>query len=214
MADHATRMAERLVEVRVHLHVMSAAAQFVHRRRRKAAFQLEGVGSLAPGAAQQPARRGDGVLRIQSQHRRAGEHGRLALRLAIATHVAVHHRLDVHGGAVEALDARDTTVRNRTLAVPALEHRLDGQLELLEWVLRELFTDVALVNRLVVVAQLDDALLGDIGVLLNAVLGLDLLELDLDLGVIPEAASFNAFLVRGLIDADLGDALDLLDPLD
>jgi hypothetical protein len=39
---------------------------------------------LPPSAAQKPARRGDGVLRIKPKHCGAGEHGRLALRLAVA----------------------------------------------------------------------------------------------------------------------------------
>ena len=97
-------------------------------------------------------------------------------RARVLAHVAVDHRLDVHGRAVEALDALDAAVGDRAVAVPAAEDGLDRELELLEGVLREDLTLRALVDRLVRVAQLDHALRWHVGIKLRAVLVLDLVE--------------------------------------
>jgi hypothetical protein len=90
------------------------------------------------------------------------------------------------GGAVETRDAGDAAVRHGTLAHPRLEHGLDGQLKLLERVLREDLADVALVDLLVAFAEIDHALLGHVGVFACLVLGLDLAERVLEV-LMPDA---------------------------
>ena len=89
----------------------------------------------------------------------------------VVAHVAEDHRLHVHRRAQQAgdvLDLRDTSPPRRLH--PALEHRFDRQLELLERVLRERLAEVLLEDLLVLVAQLDHAFDGHVGVVLDLVL--------------------------------------------
>ena len=102
----------------------------------------------------------------------------------VLAHVAVGHRLHVDRGAVEALDLLDAAVLDRAVAVPRAEHGLDGVLELQQRVLREVGADLVLVDLLVLGDELDEAFGRDLGVFLDAVLGLDRAERVLELVVV------------------------------
>ena len=119
------------------------------------------------------ALRVDQELAVESAVARGGVTRERDTRAGRLAHVAVDHRLHVDSRAVEAVDALDAPVADRLVGVPALEHRLDRQLELLERVLRELVTNLLAVDLFVQLAQLDQALLGHIGVELDAVFRFD-----------------------------------------
>ena len=67
--------------------------------------------------------------------------------------VAEHHRLDVDRRAQIVFDLLAHAVRDRTRAVPTLEHRLDRTVQLVAWLLGERCAGRLLDGRLVVIAQ-------------------------------------------------------------
>jgi hypothetical protein len=87
-------------------------------------------------------------------------------------HVAVHHGADVDRGAQQAGDLVDGAVFLGALGVPGAEHGVDGELELLQRVLREGLADLLEVDALVDFAQLLELVGGQVGVFLRAVLRL------------------------------------------
>ena len=99
-------------------------------------------------------------------------------------HVSVGHRLDIDRGAVEAPDLLDAAVLDRAVAVPRAEHGLDRVLELQQRILREIGSDLVLVDLLVLGDELDEALGRDLRVFLDAVLRLDRAERVLELVVV------------------------------
>ena len=82
----------------------------------------------------------------------------------VVAHVAIDHRLHVDGGAQQAADVFDFAIRDRLVAHPAREDGFDRQLQLLERVLREVLPVVLLVDFLVRLAELLQALRRHIGV--------------------------------------------------
>ena len=70
---------------------MASGRQGLHHLRVEAVLELQRGAFLAPGFAQQPARRAHRLLQSLAVKRVAAEHRRLALRLAVATHIAVNH---------------------------------------------------------------------------------------------------------------------------
>ncbi|OIQ82256.1 hypothetical protein GALL_359510 [mine drainage metagenome] len=70
---------------------MAGVAQGLHQRGVEAVLQFQVCADIAPGAAEQPARRADGLLQGLAVARIAREHGGLRLRLAFAAHGAVRH---------------------------------------------------------------------------------------------------------------------------
>ncbi len=84
--------------------------------------------------------------------RRVAREADAGARVVVA--VAEHHRLDVDGGAEVVVDLLAVSVRDRAGAVPALEHGLDGAVQLLAGLLRERCTGLLQNDRLVVLTQL------------------------------------------------------------
>ncbi len=90
--------------------------------------------------------------------------------------VAEHHRLHVDGGTELVIDLLAVAVGDRTSAVPAAEHGLDGAVELLARLLRERCAGLSLDDFLVVVAQLLECVGRDQVVHRGAGLGLGCIE--------------------------------------
>mmetsp|Transcript_3411 Transcript_3411/g.14978 ORF Transcript_3411/g.14978 Transcript_3411/m.14978 type:complete len:421 (-) Transcript_3411:98-1360(-) len=82
-------------------------------------------------------------------------------------HVAEHHGLDVHRGALQASDLVDRHVLLRAVAVPAVKHRVRREAHLLEGLLRE-HLPFGFVNLLVPLNELPQVLRGELVVLRDA----------------------------------------------
>ena len=112
-------------------HGVPAPGQLVGHVSGDAAFQLEVVAGLAPGAAVQPAGRVDGFLRGHAVIQHAGGDGGLRLGLALAAHGAVdqeglavpeqHGRVQGVEGALAGLEAIDVRGVEGEEAAPVLE---------------------------------------------------------------------------------------------
>ena len=83
-------------------------------------------------------------------------------------HVAEHHRLHVDSGALQPGDALDSAVLDGFFAVPRVEHRVDGEHQLLLGVLREVLADGFFINRLVALHQLFQVVGAQVGVEFDA----------------------------------------------
>ena len=62
MADNGAGVSHRFAEIGQHVDFVPQLAQARDTGGGKASLQLQGVGGLAPGAPQQPARAGDALL--------------------------------------------------------------------------------------------------------------------------------------------------------
>ena len=72
MADDGAGMAQQVVEGADQLDLVAGVAQGLDQRRVEAVFQLQVIDYIAPGAAQQPARRGDRLLQALAEHAHGG----------------------------------------------------------------------------------------------------------------------------------------------
>ena len=82
-------MADRRVVRADLLDLVAHAREGFQHGGRETRLHLERIARLSPGAPEQPARRGDGRLRVAPEHRDAREDRALGLRLPVAAHVAV-----------------------------------------------------------------------------------------------------------------------------
>ena len=102
-------------------------------------------------------------------------------RAAVVAHVAEHHGHDVHGGPEVVADLVLPPVVHGPLAVPRAEHRLDGLLELLARVLREVLAGLVPDDLLELLGQPPEVVRVEVGVLrVGALRGLRLVELLLE----------------------------------
>src|ERR1051325_5703432 len=90
MRGDQTCMSDGFVEILQRLDRMPARTQFRDQRGVETLLELERVRCITPGAAEQPARCSDGLLRILAKHGIAREYRGLRLRLTIAAHRAVY----------------------------------------------------------------------------------------------------------------------------
>src|SRR5262245_39199468 len=100
-------MPDGFIEVLQQLDLVPARPQLGYEPWIEALLELERVGCVAPGAPEEPARCGDGLLCVGSEHGIAREHGGLGLRLPVAAHRTVHQPATVlqHcGGWVERME--------------------------------------------------------------------------------------------------------------
>ena len=84
-------MAHYFVEGIHGVDLVACFAQCIHERRRKSVLEAQISAHITPSAAEDPARCGDGVLQLGSQHGVAGEYRGLSLGLALAAHGAINH---------------------------------------------------------------------------------------------------------------------------
>ena len=91
----------------------------------------------------------DQVLAVEGVLAGGGIAGKADAGAGVVAEVAEHHRLHVHGGAEQALDALYLPVADRSRAVPGAEYRVDGAPELIERRLRKRAAGVAGVDFLV-----------------------------------------------------------------
>ena len=121
---------------------------------------------LALGVGQEVAARLGRAGHLVAAERDAGA-GRVAL-------VAEHHLLDVDRRAPLVGDPVDAPVLDGALAGPGVEHGADREPQLLLRVLREVLAGLVLVERLEAVDELLERVGVELGVVLDAAVGLDL----------------------------------------
>ena len=98
-------------------------------------------------------------------------------------HVAVHHGADVDRRAEQTGHLVDGDIFAGALGVPGAEHRVDGELQLLDGILGKRLADLLEVDALVDFAQFLEVFGREIGVFLGPVLGLDLRDLHFEVVV-------------------------------
>ena len=102
---------------------MAGGAQLLDQLGGEAILQLETGADVAPGAPQQPARRGDGGLQVAAQAIAAEQRG-LGLRLAFAAHGAVAQ----HPAVVEQCQCRVESVERLAPRLQGLQRgRVEGE---------------------------------------------------------------------------------------
>ena len=72
VAQDGAGMADALIEIGDLFDIMAERLELSDDLRAEAAFELQALRGEPPGAAQQPAGRGDRLLRVLPEHRRRG----------------------------------------------------------------------------------------------------------------------------------------------